>query len=308
MSVTDTPAERLLASLRRSAGDAPISARFNPAQWLAIANQIGLSEAERKEAVAQLRALDHVRFSPESTEILALTSCGVKAADQMDRRRSDRKLTDPMPDTLERIREELDYWEPRLYLGDPGSIWWEQVQARLVGLRHRENRLLSSQPSVSVTNNAFGPNSRFNQNSVDQSTNQTNDYVKSSDWERIAEKLSGACRFIRADSQWTSTVGKEVWRIAGGDGGLCTVLLQQAGAMLLKSPKVRAQLGDQVLSERDDLARWLLFLKDRGFHEVSFPAYEEGENGTRISHLLGGIRDLPNNSVVACMQCAAWEI
>lgn len=80
-------------------------------------------------------------------------------------------VTDPMPDTLDTIRAELDYWEVRLYDGDPGSTWWEQVRSRIEGLRHRENRLLSAQPSVSVTNNLLGPNSRINQNSLDQSAN-----------------------------------------------------------------------------------------------------------------------------------------
>jgi hypothetical protein len=80
-------------------------------------------------------------------------------------------LTDPMPDTLEALRAELDYWEPRQYDGEPGSSWWEQVRARIEGLRHRENRLLSAQQSVSVTNNLLGPNSRINHNSFDQSEN-----------------------------------------------------------------------------------------------------------------------------------------
>jgi hypothetical protein len=79
------------------------------------------------------------------------------------------EVTDPMPSALEAIRAELDYWEVHLYDGDPGSKWWEQVQARIEGLRHRENRLLSVQPTV--TNNLIGPNSRINHNSVDQSVN-----------------------------------------------------------------------------------------------------------------------------------------
>ena len=81
------------------------------------------------------------------------------------------ELTDPMPDTLEAWRAELDHWEPRQYEGQPGSIWWEQVRARIEGLRHRENRLLSVQTPMSVVNNLLGPNTRINHNSVDQSAN-----------------------------------------------------------------------------------------------------------------------------------------
>jgi hypothetical protein len=131
--------------------------------------------------------------------------------------------------------------------------------------------------------------------------------IKSSDWERMAEKLSQSCRFLRADSQWTSDTRREVWRIAGGNGGMCEALLRQAGAMLLKSPNVRAQLSQEVLSETDNLSRWLLYLKQRGFHEASFPAYEELEDGTKITHLMGGIKDLPGSSAQLCIQCAALE-
>jgi hypothetical protein len=80
-------------------------------------------------------------------------------------------LTDPIPDTLEALRAELGYWEPRQFDGEPGSSWWEQVGARIEGIRHRENRLLSVQPPISVVNNLLGPNTRINHNSVDQSEN-----------------------------------------------------------------------------------------------------------------------------------------
>lgn len=81
------------------------------------------------------------------------------------------ELTDPMPDTLEALRAELNYWEPLQFLSNPGSNRWEQVRARIEGLRHRENRLRTAQPSMSVTNNLIGPNTRINHNSVDQSAN-----------------------------------------------------------------------------------------------------------------------------------------
>lgn len=227
--------------------------------------------------------------------------------DRKPAEQQNRQVSDPMPDSLEEIRGELDYWEPRQYLGDPGSIWWEQVQSRINGLRHRENRFLSARPSISVTNNAIGPNSRFNQDSVDQSTNQVSEAIRSAEWERMAEMLSQSCRFLRADSQWTSSTRKERWTIAGGDSGICKALIQKAGAMLLKSPKVRSQLDVEALSETDDAARWLLYLKHLGFHDVNFPAYEELEDGTKITHLMGSIRNLPGNSAEACIRCAAIE-
>lgn len=132
--------------------------------------------------------------------------------------------------------------------------------------------------------------------------------IRSSDWERMAEKLSQSCQFLRADSQWTTKTRREVWTIAGGNNGMCSALLGQAGAMLLKSAKVRSQLTEEVLSEPDNLNRWLIYLKQLGFHAVTDgPGYEELEDGTRIIHLLGGIKDLPGNSARACIECAALE-
>lgn len=307
MSANRKPSERLLSSLRRLAGDAPTTVRIMPVQWVQAANEIGLAEVERREAVTTLCSEGYIRFSPESTEIIALTEEGVAAANLLKTREQNRQVSDPMPASLEDIREELDYWEPRLYLGDPGSIWWEQVQARIDGLRHRENRLLSTRPTVSVTNNAIGPNSRFNQNSVDHSTNQVIEVVRSAEWERMAEELSVSCRFLRADSQWTSNSRKERWTIAGGENGMCKALLQRAGAMLLKSPRVRPQLTPEIISEIDDAARWLLYLKQLGFHEPTFPAYELLDDGTKITHIMGSIKDLARSSAEVCARCAAIE-
>ena len=49
--------------------------------------------------------------------------------------------------------------------------------------------------------------------------------IKSSDWDRMTERFSQSCRSLRADSQWTSDTRREVWRIAGGNGGMCEALL-----------------------------------------------------------------------------------
>lgn len=219
-----------------------------------------------------------------------------------------RRLNDPMPNSLQDIQAALDYWEMRQHEGQVNSDWWVQVQARIDGLRHRENRLVAAMPPVSITNNAIGPNSRFNQNSVDLSTNQVLGRVSGADWERLANQFSGSCRFLRADSQWTSSIRTEVWSIAGGQDRLCQALLQKAGAMLLKSPNVCGQLSQEVATELDSLSRWLLYLKQKGFHKTDFFAHEELDDGTKITHVMGSIRDLSEDSAATCMECAALEI
>jgi hypothetical protein len=168
-TTTPTPGQRLLYALRQLAGDAPLTHRFKPAEWFAVTKELGFTDAQRNEAVTSLRTASLIRFTPESTQIIALTSDGIAKGDALFLQQQNPDVTGPMPDTLDSIRAELDYWEAHLHDGEPGSIWWEQVQARIVGLRHRENRFLTP---ISITNNAIGPNSRNNMNSVDQSTNR----------------------------------------------------------------------------------------------------------------------------------------
>jgi hypothetical protein len=180
MSTTaQTPGQRLLCALRRLAGDAPLIHRFKPAEWFALTKELGFTDAQRSEAVTSLRTSGLIRFTPESTEIIAFTSDGVAKGDELLLPQQNRDVAGSMPETLDAIRADLDYWEAHLHDGQPGSIWWEQVQARIVGLRHRENRLL---PAISITNNAIGPNSRNNVNSVDESMNRmSQDRVESPD-------------------------------------------------------------------------------------------------------------------------------
>ena len=128
-------------------------------------------------------------------------------------RQLNRDVSDPMPETLEGIRADLDYWESRLYSGEPSSIWWEQVQARIVGLRHRENRFLAP---ISITNNAIGPNSRNNVNSVDQSTNQVSQdgALKPHSMRRESEFRSRSPR-LECSLEWrylSFDLGRGAWR------------------------------------------------------------------------------------------------
>ena len=169
MSTSEALAYAFLAELRRFVGETPLTTRITPMQWIALAKELGLSDSARGEVVTFLRTKGYVSYKPETTEIMALSPSGIEMADLQIRKRP--KVSDVFPDTLEGIYAELDYWELHLNDGYPGSIYWDQVQARIEGLRHRENRL---RPLISITNNAIGPNSRINQCSVDQSVNSVN--------------------------------------------------------------------------------------------------------------------------------------
>ncbi len=156
-----------LADLRRFAGDTPSSARITPMQWVQIAKDLGLPDAARNEAIRFLSANDFITFTPQATQIIALNPSGIEKADQLITQKP--KLTDALPKTQEGIFAELDYWELHLNDGQPGSFYWQQVQARIESLRHRERRF---QPLMSITNNAVGPNARITHGGVDYSANR----------------------------------------------------------------------------------------------------------------------------------------
>jgi len=117
MNASETQALILLAELRRFAGITPMTARIVPMQWIAIAKEIGLADKARNEAITYLRTNGYITFNPETTEIIAISPAGIEMADQLIRERP--KMSDPMPDTLEGICAELDYWE--LHLNDGES-------------------------------------------------------------------------------------------------------------------------------------------------------------------------------------------
>ena len=52
----------------------------------------------------------------------------------------DRSLEDPYPNTLQTVREEMDYWVTRQGEGDPGSTWEVGIEDRLTHLRSLESR------------------------------------------------------------------------------------------------------------------------------------------------------------------------
>ena len=146
-------------------------------QWVAVARESGLSEAQRSEAITYLRAKGLIVYKPESTEVIALTPDGLDSADRFIRQRQWPRVNDPIPITLDDIRADVAYWEQRQFEGDPGSVWWDQVGARVQSLRHAENRLLSETTSpqvLTINNTVTGANSRININSIDQSINLAN--------------------------------------------------------------------------------------------------------------------------------------
>jgi hypothetical protein len=133
--------------------------------------------------------------------------------------------------------------------------------------------------------------------------------ITSGDWERLSQRLLQGCQFLRADSQKDSAWPTEHWRIAGGQSSLCESLLRKAGAMLLTSPNVRANLPDFVAQEPDPLVRWLSFLKHRGYYRVAgFYNQVDDEGTSRFGGVIGSIHELGHSSLVVCEECSASEL
>jgi hypothetical protein len=172
MSALGNSARVLLAELRRFAGEKRLNARITPMEWAGIAKKAGLSDQSRNEAITYLLRNKFIAFQPETTQIIAFSSEGIEVADQLVKEKP--KLEDPIPQTLDAVRSETAYWTKDLTTCDPGSNWWERVQARLVELRQTEQRLssdavASTQPMIQAI--FYGANARLNVSSVDQSSN-----------------------------------------------------------------------------------------------------------------------------------------
>ena len=132
--------------------------------------------------------------------------------------------------------------------------------------------------------------------------------ITSANWESIGEKLRGSCNFLRVDSQKSGHWEAERWSITGGPRNpVCNTLIEKAGAMLLRSPSVRAGLPESVLSESNHSTRWFLFLKHRGYYRVE-NVYEESIDGKSVHGFLGRIPDLAQASFAVCMECSATEL
>lgn len=133
-------------------------------------------------------------------------------------------------------------------------------------------------------------------------------------WKELATRFSRLD--VNLEAEWMSESldmdGKPVgdtWRIRGPyQDEQCEALCQLAGAMLMKSPKLRARLSDKVISRTNDAWRWLYFLaehpgvaRDSGYGDVTV-------RGFKKEMLHRTIKELAAQSHNACIRCAAREV
>jgi hypothetical protein len=129
-----------------------------------------------------------------------------------------------------------------------------------------------------------------------------------SDWQALGSRFEKLPTGIRADWNRMSN-GVETWNIGGTSKVECESLCQLAGAMLLRSAKVAANLSEVVRGVSNPAHRWLYFLKEAQSGLTGYQyAFEVGDDGTQKPIYFGSINDLGRLSYTSCIRCSAEEV
>ena len=134
-----------LKSLYEKLGETDQS--MKPQEYSALATKIGLTNSEMQAAIRRLKEDLLIRFHPESTEIIRLTQKGIQEGDYWKTRSVQPMHSDPLPDTLDGVNAEMDYFAQQLPRNLPNTAEWGWTTARLELLQRRHN-ILSKQPSA----------------------------------------------------------------------------------------------------------------------------------------------------------------
>jgi hypothetical protein len=128
-----------------------------------------------------------------------------------------------------------------------------------------------------------------------------------SEWQQLSNRFSALPKHIRAD--WQTLQKEELWSVSGLQGRAdCESICKLAGAMLLKSPHMAVGLSDKVKAEKNNLRRWLHFLKEvKGISDFQRGS-EQHDDGTQSPLYFGRINDLSEVSARVCIECATVEL
>lgn len=78
--------------------------------------------------------------------------------------------------------------------------------------------------------------------------------------------------------------------------------------MLINSPRVCAQISQDVINTADPAERWLYFLKDHKYLENYMCFVEDLGNGQTAGNYSGVIKTVTQRSLAVCIECEASEI
>jgi uncharacterized protein (TIGR02391 family) len=112
--------------------------KLTPLEYSDLGSQIGLSPNEFRMALSILRGDGLIAYPNPATEMITLTRAGVERADYLRFRQELPMLGDPLPDALEGVQEELNFWVQERPKHQSRSEEWQQINARINDLRHQE--------------------------------------------------------------------------------------------------------------------------------------------------------------------------
>jgi hypothetical protein len=132
--------------------------------------------------------------------------------------------------------------------------------------------------------------------------------VTRADWLQLAKDFESCPRDLRADYSRCGKPGVDTWWIGGGcDASKCRALCALAGSMLLRSPHVLTDIQDEIFRVSEPTYRWLYFLKSRKGLDNLMYAIETLDDGQTAPVYSAFIKQLPEVSAAACIDCAAKE-
>lgn len=137
--------------------------------------------------------------------------------------------------------------------------------------------------------------------------------VSAKDWKELSAHFRQSTPKLRADwyqslNAETHAVMGESWSIRGNAPAECEALCKNAGAMLLRSPRVLAKLSENVRSQPDHVWRWLYFLKESNHSKTVGVGQGTMKDGPDTISAFQEIEDLASVSATACLECSADEI
>jgi tRNA A-37 threonylcarbamoyl transferase component Bud32 len=112
------------------------------------------SDAEKRGRLAEVARRLHLSFAETCSDIREDFAIITSELVLKKRKRENRTFRDRYPQSLEEVREDMDYWVSRQGEGVKGSDWEEGVRNRLEHLRNLEQRLKEGWKQPALTRSA----------------------------------------------------------------------------------------------------------------------------------------------------------
>jgi hypothetical protein len=138
-----------------------------PLEYKALAHEAGLNDSQLDRAIRELKR-EYLVALDNTTQGIRLTPEGIRQGDFWRYKAATVLNSDPMPESLEEIRAELQYVNNELASTLPGTPEWKWLESRRNLLMHRESIMV--QETKGTVYVLSGPGARVNVNSTDNST------------------------------------------------------------------------------------------------------------------------------------------